>query len=181
MILTRCVLRSSHRTMLLSLATASEQPDRHSAARRARRHCRGRLRLRLRWPLLAARAGLALRRRYAPPCPPLGSLRSPPRGSSWPLGWLRSACRSCPRSPTALRALSPPSALPPSRRCPPLTRAVATKVYLGFVGGFTAPVPPGWGAAAPPPRPGALPRAPRMGLAPHDPNRGPSPQTPRKS
>lgn len=92
MISTRCVLRSSHWTMLLSLATASEQPDRDSAARRARRHCRGRLRLRLRWPLLAARAGLALRRRYAPPCPPLGSLRSPPRGSSWPVGWLRSAC-----------------------------------------------------------------------------------------
>lgn len=133
--------------MLLSLATASEQPDRDSAARRARRHRRGRLRLRLRWPLLAARAGLALRRRYAPPCPPLGSLRSPPRGSSWPVGWLRSAC---------------------------------SLVWFGFVGGFSAPVPPGWGAAAPPPRPGALPRAPRMGLPPHDPHRGPSPQAPRK-
>lgn len=133
--------------MLLSLATASEQPDRDSAAWRARRHCRGRLRLRLRWPLLAARAGLALRRRYAPPCPPLGSLRSPPRGSSWPVGWLRSAC---------------------------------SFIYLGFVGGFSAPVPPGWGAAAPPPRPGALPRAPRMGLTPHVPHRGSSPQAPRK-
>lgn len=83
--------------MLLSLATASEQPDRHSAARRARRHCRVRLRLRLRWPLLAARAGLALRRRCAPPCPPLAPL--PPFAASS----LRSSLHGVASRPAARR------------------------------------------------------------------------------